>query len=425
MQCRKMMSIAITALAVFAVVVMPLDCARAASKESVLHSFDYKDGSQPYAGLIFDKAGHLYGTTFYGGTYGSGTVFELIRGAHGQWSETVLHSFNNDGKDGTRPWSLIFDKTGNLYGTTQTGGASGSDCGGSGCGTVIELKQGAHGTWTEKVLHSFQSDGKDGNTPYAGLTIDKAGNLYGTTFLGGSGSSCGPGGCGTVFELTPGARGKWTERVLHNFHTNAEDGFRSWAGLIFDTAGNLYGSTAVGGSHGGFGIVFELTPGTHGKWSEKVLYSFNGKDGAYPLAGLILDTTGNLYGTTNGDNYSNFGNAFELKPGAHGKWTEKVLHGFGDGMDGASPSSGGLIFDKAGNLYGTTPYGGTYAIGTVFELIRGAHGRWSETVLYSFSNGADGGGPYADLIFDKAGSLYSTTSGGGVNAFGTVFKLTP
>jgi uncharacterized repeat protein (TIGR03803 family) len=367
MQRTKMMTI-LSVLAVFAVVVMPLDSVRAASKEKVLYDFSGgSDGLNPLAGVVFDTVGNLYGTTPNGGINGRGNVFELAPGANGKWTEKVLYSFNSDGIDGNYPsGGLVFDTAGNLYGTTAAGGTA-SACGSNGCGTVFELTPAANGKWTEKVLHSFDCN-TEGCGPVAGLIFDKAGNLYGTTFYNGAHFA------GTVFELTPGSNGQWTEKVLSNFD---QAGDQPAAGLIFDKAGNLYGTTSGGGAHFA-GTVFELAPGSNGQWTEKVLYNFanSSSDGASPYAGLIFDAAGNLYGTTEGGGIGSgcppfglCGTIFELTPGSNGQWTEQVLHTFdSSGKDGWSPQAG-LIFDKAGNLYGTTRQGGvTVKGGTVFRL---------------------------------------------------------
>src|ERR1022692_3971273 len=202
----------------------------AAAEEKVLHNFnnDGTDGAEPYAGLIFDAAGNLYGTTSVGGTSNTGTVFELTPAAGGTWTEKVLHSFNNDGTDGLEPYAgLILDAAGNLYGTTQDGGTAFT-------GTVFELTPAAGGTWTEKVVYSFANNGTDGTIPKAGVIFDAAGNLYGTTTQGGTH------GGGTLFELTPAGGGTWTEQVLHNFG-NGTDGFSPQASLVLDGAGNQIG----------------------------------------------------------------------------------------------------------------------------------------------------------------------------------------
>jgi uncharacterized repeat protein (TIGR03803 family) len=238
-------------------------------------------------------------------------VFELSPNAGGGWTEKVLHSFKNNGNDGSSSYaSLIFDGVGNLYGTTAGGGAKS-------LGTVFELRPKTGGGWTEKLLHSFIDSGKDGYYPEAGLIFDASGNLYGTTAFGGSGSCTD--GCGTVFELTPKTGGGWTEKILHNLNNNGKDGYYPFArGLIFDGAGNLYGTTESGGSgscRDGCGTVFELTPKTGGGWTEKVLYNFknNSRDGRKPGAGLIFDASGNLYGTTYGGGHGG-GTVFEITP---------------------------------------------------------------------------------------------------------------
>jgi beta-xylosidase len=231
-----------------------------------LHGFSSEDpNAGPVSAVIFDAAGNLYGTTRLGGSYYNGTVFRLVPQPDGKWKETVLHNFGN-GKDGSGPVSLIFDAAGNLYGTTTTGGAYESGCHGGGCGTVFELSPGYDGKWTERVLHSF-GKGTDGVFPSGSLIFDAVGNLYGTTWTGGAHSSaCSGQGCGTVFQLIPGTNGKWTERVLHSFNHNGRDGNGPDSSLIFDPAGNLYGTTRFGGTYGsscgglGCGTVFQVRP---------------------------------------------------------------------------------------------------------------------------------------------------------------------
>ncbi|MGA2904008.1 MAG: choice-of-anchor tandem repeat GloVer-containing protein [Candidatus Korobacteraceae bacterium] len=259
----KKFSMGLRALAIFAVTLLVTSTWAATREwnEKVLHSFNNNgvDGAEPYAGLIFDAAGNLYGTTGNGGVNAGGTVLELTPAGGGNWAETVLYSFcsQTNCTDGANPSaSLIFDAAGNLYSTTDAGGTYGD-------GTVFELTPTAGGGWTEQVLHSFNNNGTDGAYPYAGLIFDATGNLYGTTLNGGT-YQCVDEGCGTVFELTPTAGGGWTEQVLHNFG-NGTDGFWPYAGLILDAAGNLYGTTQLGGTGGncggyGCGTVFELTP---------------------------------------------------------------------------------------------------------------------------------------------------------------------
>jgi len=308
------------------------------------------DGSDPVASLIFDAAGNLYGTTYSSGAYGWGTVFELSPTTGGTWTETILYSFGN-GSDAQHPGSsLILDAAGNLYGTTYSGGTDN-------LGAVFELSPAAGGGWTETVLHSF-STGTDGQYPQSALILDPAGNLYGTTTLGGAYN------IGTVFELSP-ADNTWTEKILHSFKPNGHDGGIPFAGLTMDHAGNLYGTTNFGGLYG-YGTVFEIKPASQ---SEKILYSFSGRpDGEYPYAGVIFDTSGNLYGTTTDGGTAGAGAVFKMTSTSTG-WTETVVHSFGAGnsTDGSYPDAG-VVFDTLGNLYGTTTYGGTYDDGTVFAI---------------------------------------------------------
>jgi uncharacterized repeat protein (TIGR03803 family) len=359
---------------------------------------------------------------------GCGTVFELSPKAAGSWSEKVLHNFH--GNDGWDPsGNLILDAAGNLYGTTRQGGTGLCryliDQGLSGCGTVYELSPSSGGKWTEKVLYNFLDNSADGTEPSAGLVFDASGNLYGTTFQGGSY------GYGTVFELKPSAGGGWAETVLHNFNQDGTDGFEPVASLILDGSGNLYGTTEYGGPFVlAGGTVFELTPSTGGSWTETIVHNFNSNiDGYFPRASLIFDATGNLYGTTSFGGPGGVdaeGSAFELSPGAGGTWTETLLHFFNEnGVDGATPVAD-LIFDTAGNLYGTTQYGGVNSYGTVFKLTPGVGGSWNERIVHDFvSTGAGGLMPLAGLARDTAGNLYGTTNGGGAYDVGTVFELVP
>jgi uncharacterized repeat protein (TIGR03803 family) len=328
--------------------------------ESLLYDFSgTTDGDEPEAPLVFDMGGNLYGTTGAGGNPacpgGCGLVFELSPSG-GTWTESVLHSFT--GTDGEYPASGLFDQQGNLYGTTPAGGAYGG-------GTVFKLTPNLGGGWTESVLHSFVL--LDGNSPYAGLIFDQAGNLYGTTTKGGNAN------LGTVFQLKPKSNGRWTEKVLYNFcsRNHCTDGGVPWNGVILDPAGNLYGTTSVGG--GGqlkYGTVFKLFRKSDGTWTEKVIHRFlDPKNGAVPEAGLTFDRRGNLYGTTveGGDTLCNCGVVFKLEPDTSGGWKGTLLHTF-HGHPGAIPFSG-VIFDAEGNLYGTTLGNHNTNVGTVFEII--------------------------------------------------------
>jgi uncharacterized repeat protein (TIGR03803 family) len=323
----------------------------------VLHHFENngEDGYYPQGNLIFDATGNLYGATALGGTSQVGTVFELMPAKGGKWKEKILYSFKGNTSDGSEPLApVVFDATGSLYGTTFYGGTNGD-------GTLFRLTPGKNGDWTEKVLHSFDFNGQDGFSSRAAVVFDKSGNLYGTTVNGGTG------GNGIVFEETRGKNGSWTENVLYNF-TGETDGGLANAPLIFDSAGSLYSTTLAGGSDG-VGNVFKLTRNAKGEWALTTLYSFENVDGVYPESGVIFDTTGNLYGTTyEGGAYNSSGTVFELTPGSGGTWTETVVHSFGNGPDGSNPVAG-LLMDASGNLYGTTNAGGTYGYGTVFEVM--------------------------------------------------------
>jgi uncharacterized repeat protein (TIGR03803 family) len=292
--------------------------------ETILHSFGSGgDGAGPYAPVIFDRAGSLYGTTAGGGVFNGGTVFKLTPTKRG-WKGKTLYSFGGYNGDGHSPYAgLIMDKSGNLFGTTQFGGKYG--CGtGDGCGVVFKLTRSKAG-WTETILHTFcsESNCSDGGFPVAPLIFDKAGNLYGTTQEGGAPLFCTTTyeGCGTVFELKPNPDGSWTENVLYTF-VGGSDGGVPMGGVVFDRAGNLYGTTSVGGGSTqctpGCGTLFELTPSARGGWTETLLYSFcsetNCTDGDAPYAGVILDQVGNLYGTTFEGGTAGAGVVFEFTP---------------------------------------------------------------------------------------------------------------
>jgi uncharacterized repeat protein (TIGR03803 family) len=347
--------------------------------------------------------------------------------------EAVLYSFRG-GSDGRNPpvAGLITDTSGALYGTTQLGGTFSNPNCRYGCGAVFKLTPPNVGQtqWSYKVLYRF-TGGSDGAVPQAGLILDSSGALYGTTEGGGDSNQ------GTVFKLTPplGGGTPWIETVLHSF-AGGSGGANPLAGLIFGSQGALYGTTVRGGTSAQ-GTVFKLvpppSPGT--PWTETVLYSFcslsSCRDGAAPAASLIFDAKGALYGTTDSGGPSTSGTVFKLAPppGGGTPWTETVLHSFcslPSCSDGAHPVVG-VIFDSSGTLYGAASDGGTPGYGTVFKLTPPNVGQtqWRYNVLYSFTNGRDGGSPRGELIFDSSGTLYGTASSGGTLKDGTVFKLTP
>jgi uncharacterized repeat protein (TIGR03803 family) len=323
--------------------------------ESVLHSFASfpNDGGNPLAGLVMDSGGNLYGTTTAGGTADWGTVFKLTSNGNGGYTESVLYSFLGGTVDAWYPRAaLLLDAHGNLYGTTQFGGNAGS-------GAVFELTANGAGGYTERVLYSFLG-GSDGEGPEAGLISDANGNLYGTTDLGGSAFA------GTVFKLTPNGNGGYTESVLYNFADEANGG-DPLGGLVMDANGILYGTTSGGGNLNG-GTVFKLSANGEGGYTETVLHNFGGEvDGVGPDAGLILDASGNLYGTTGIAGSADGGIVFKLTPGGDGAYTESVLYSFLRSPDGNEPEAS-LIMDPSGNLFGTTTAGGSTNNGVVFEI---------------------------------------------------------
>jgi uncharacterized repeat protein (TIGR03803 family) len=388
--CARL-ALAITLVSAF-LVTLPMH----ARNYGILHAFKRQaDGGDPQAGLLLSAKGDLYGTTFLGGdpACSCGTVFEVFPDG----GFTVLYQFK--GNDGANPSAgLVADGDGNLYGTTSQGGR-----GPSGKGTVFKLTPptAQRGHWTETVLHTFTGE-SDGASPYGSLVLDKAGNLYGTTSRGGVSND------GTVFMVDATSK----ESVLYSF-TGSPDGAYPYGWLVRDDSGNLYGTTFEGGDSN-YGTVFKLE--TTG--AESVLHSFaRGADGAYPNAGLTLDASGNLYGTTNaGGDKTDDGVIFKVdsNTGAF-----RLLHTFAGTTNGSSPNAG-LIVDDSGNLYGTTTEGGDRDYnGTIFKLDTGGG---AFTVLFTFG-GKAGSYPYAGLVRDSASNLYGTTEGAGAQSNGVVFKL--
>jgi uncharacterized repeat protein (TIGR03803 family) len=343
------------------------------------------------------------------------TTLVLASAASAQISEQVI--FNFTGKNGMTPNSrLIQGPSGILYGTTIYGGQPGPNCiVNSGCGVVFALAPKSGGGWNYRRLHAF-TGGTDGGIPGTSLLLDAAGNLYGVATSGGAYAG------GLVFKLSPVAGGAWTETVIYAFNpANTADGVSPTDGLIADSAGNFYGNTGNGGPHQN-GTVFRLTPNSDGTWNESVLYDFTASsDGCAVAGGVVFDKSGNLFGTTTGCGAFGLGNVFELSPNSSGGWTESVLYSF----NGCCPNnpSGPLIVDSAGNLYGTGPNPDD---GYIYQLAKGSDGRWTENIIYAFPDIQHGEGPAGGLIADKNGNLYGTTAHGGAQfGNGLVFKLTP
>jgi uncharacterized repeat protein (TIGR03803 family) len=333
----------------------------------------------------------------------------------------IIHSFTG-GQDGAYPYAgLTLDKGGNLYGTAGYGGG--------GSGTVYQLRHKGSG-WTFNLLYSFGGPG-DGGVPWSGVIIGPDGNLYGTTSAGGSN------GDGTVFMLRPAPHAcaralcPWTETVLYSFKGISDGAEPGYGNLVFDQAGKIYGTTLFGGitspfgpcgnGSGGCGTVFELSP-SNGGWNESINHIFSGNDGHQPLSGVVLDNAGNVYGTTVGGGASDWGTVYELTYTAGSGWAESVLYSFTGGADGDQPFAG-LIFDPSGNLYGATA--DTYSDNaTVFELATSG-GTWTYSQVYGFSGSGDWCGPRGTLAIDGAGNVYGTTACLGAYTQGSVFKLTP
>jgi uncharacterized repeat protein (TIGR03803 family) len=388
----------------------------AAQDVSLLHSFTGgSDGSYPDGNLSEDAAGNLYGTTQIGGAYGAGTVFELSPKANGKWHFLLLYTSTGADDGGYPLGSVVFDAAGNAYVTASGGGADG-------LGAVVELSRPTPADsgqpWNEKVLYSFQG-GNDGALPFGDVVFDAAGDLYGTTSIGGRPHiGCPPAkGCGTIYELSPVSGGAWKERVIHKLSDAFGQGAEPRAGLVMDAAGNLYGTTYEGGDNlacngYGCGSVFELVRPPKGKhWGYKTLVDFNESNGALPRGGLTLDGAGSLWGTTTYGGVNNSGIVFSFTEQS-GRWTFSDEYNF-DGIDGLQPS-GNVAFDGAGNLYGAAYQGGESDSGAVFQLIPNG-GEWTENVLYDFALTGKkfGENPLGGVMVDSAGDVYMTTNQGG------------
>jgi len=324
----------------------------------VLYSFTGgTDGAEPYKGVTLDAQGNLYGTAVTGGSGlgcegGCGVVYKLTK-SNTSWKQQVIYAFTG-GDDGSGPGSgVTFDKNGNLYGMTPTGGTYG-------LGVVYQLKPDLSGNWKFNVLHTF-TGGADGGSGSAGrLILDKVGNLYGVATTGGLN------GNGVVFRLVNAASGTWFLQTLYAFKGQPDAGF-PYGGLMFDSQENLYGTTYYDGENG-LGAVYEVSS-NHGVWSERVLYSFKGgSDGSSPLSNLVTDDAGNLYGTTSeGGAGCSCGVIFKLTPGTDGNWMESVAYRFRGAPDGAFAYNG-LVPNAAGNFYGATVHGGLTNDGTIYEF---------------------------------------------------------
>lgn len=440
-QCKKS-GIGVATLAMLAAVLV-LAGAAWSQTETVLHTFTGGlDGSQgggffdatgsDSGNLIFDAAGNLYGTAFQGGTSNPicdngtcGVVYELSPDGGGGWTSKTLHAFSG-GNDGFWPRSgVVMDASGNIYGTTEWGGPFPTKCLGNGCGVVYELSPNGSGGYSTAILHAFTGGG-DGSNPYGNVILDSAGNLYGTTLLGGPLTACNE-GCGVAFKLSRNSSGTWTEQVLHIFRQT--DGDQPMGGLVMDAAGNLYGSTVHGGAVG-WGVVFKLSPNSSGGWTETTVHAFAGNhDGANPSGNLLLDAAGNIFGATGAGGVHACGGdegcgvIFEILPAAGGGWTKRNLYTLPS--TGATFPNGSLSMDSAGNLYEAVFGVGGSIPGSVIKLTKGSG--YSESTILDFTGSTDGGNPDGGVILDASGNLYGTASRGGSTscACGVVFEITP
>lgn len=367
-----------------------------AQTESVLYNFTgTPDGANPYSTLTFN-GGNIFGTTYSGGKYGFGTIFELTPNGTGGWSESVLYNFCpaapscTDGENPTFT-KVVFDSNGNLYGTTFSGGSLGN-------GVVFELSPSGS-TWNYNVIYNFAGQ-PDGANPINGLVIDSNRNLYGTTYNGGGG------GNGAAFELSPTGKGTWTEQVILSMPT-------SFAGLAMDASGNLYGTTNT--------TVFELQPNGSGGWFMSTLFTFSAQaQGTTPNGTPFLDSAGNIYGTTVAGGKNNLGVVYKLVKGSTGKYTEKILYSFGN--NGTKPY-GGVVVDSASNIYGATTAGGKNGAGIVYELVFNGSS-YQERSLQAFI-GENGAVSYSTPLLDSGNYLYGTTFGGGSSGEGAVYEVNP
>jgi len=370
-----------------------------AQNEHVLYNFcsepNCTDGGDPSGSLISDGDSNFYGTTFGGGTFGYGTVYELSPNGSGGWNETVIYNFTG-GIDGSRPSQagVIFDSTGNLYGTASMGGANG-------LGVVFELSPAEGGGWKETVLYNF---GGGGEYPENGLIMDSTGNLYGSDNAQGA------------FELSPSGGG-WVEQAIYDFNTDYY-----YAGLTMNAAGSIFGAAYDPDN------VFEISSNGDGGWTPSVIHIFTGapKDGNAPEGTPVLDKAGNVYGTTTTGGAKNYGAVYKLTLVTTGEkkgtWTEKILYSFKGGTEDGTSPWGGVVLDSSGNIYGTTSVGGKYGDGTVFELVADGSS-YKEKILWNF-NGVDGANPFASLTLDS-GNIYGNTSAGGSGGNGVIFEVNP
>lgn len=393
----------------------------------VLYNFSTATGAQPMGQIAFDKAGNIYGTTEDGGSESAGTVFELSPPAApgAAWTETVLYSFSGTDAGGYYPvGGITIDKLGNLYGTTTWGG--GTRCN---CGTVFKLEPPTTpgGAWSYRTLHHFGGWPSDGSDPEAPVTVNNSGNIFGTTYTGGLYYNSSEEAGGVAFKLSPQGNG-WVETVLWNFGAPGDASY-PMSDLVSDSLGNYYGTSIVGGS-AGVGAVFKLSPPSAGgtAWTESVLYSFplpGSEFGDFPQGSLLIDSHGNLFGTATGSIAFCCSSVFELSPPASGSaWTIKSLYTFTLASSSYGPV--GLTKDStAQNLYGVTSLFRYYPVAFQLAKPTGSGGAWTYSQLHAFGS-QDGAGPKTPPLWDTSGNLHGTVWGGGnKGGDGAIYEITP
>ncbi|MFZ0686995.1 MAG: choice-of-anchor tandem repeat GloVer-containing protein [Terriglobales bacterium] len=401
----------VAAAAIF-VVLLTVSASAFSQTENVLFDFDRSGDSGWWPNpMIFDAAGNLYGTNTMGGgskacTFGCGSAFELSPDGNGGYNYTVLYDFQG-GADGEDPSPVVLGADGSLYGVTVYGGAPNSCAGG--CGTVFKLTPpGGSGNWTKSTLYTF-AGGNDGGNPFSGLALDSAGNIYGTTFSGGTGQF------GTFFELSPQKNGKYSKQILYEFQPGIAG---SPVFLLQESGGNFYGTTQSQGIRFDPGVVFQLTKNESGQWQETVLHEFTGTS---PGA-LVMSPSGSLFGATDATAKCMVcGSIYELTP-TGGKWQYSPVASFDGGRKGATVS--GLAVDAAGNVYGTAYESGPLGYGFVCKLTL-TDGKWTETILHNFDedNGVDGGYPAGGIVLDNAGNIFGATYYGGNESIGLLYEI--
>jgi uncharacterized repeat protein (TIGR03803 family) len=392
---------------------------------NTIHTFSGNPDGQPAAALTIDAAGNLFGASL-ANSAANDMIFELSPSS-GSWNLSRLYTFEGNADGQSPSTNLVMDAAGNFYGATYVGG-HGFSCF-QGCGTVFKLSPDGSGGWTKTTIYNFGAFPTDGNSPTGNLALDATGNLYGTTQFGGVYGS------GTAYVLRPLANGTWKETILHHFGSTTASGGNPQGGVVLDAKGNVYGTLASGGvvnpaCPSGCGAVFELSV-VSGKWQQTLRHVFSGSDGRAPTGGVAFDKAGNIYGTTQLGGKNSAGVVFGLTPKSGGGWKVHVLHVF-DGKSGGLQPFAGVTFDGNGNLYGSTAFGGNFAsactgapgCGLVYEMTPSTGG-WSFKVLHAF-DGADGYMLENPLTLGSTGTLFGTTElGGGSANSGTVFEITP